>query len=399
MKFRKIIGITHLWLGLTSGLIVFIIGLTGCILVFEEEICTLLDYGVFKQVAPQHKDFAPPSVVFTTADAFLRDKKIARTYYTVSLKEPRVNAMWALDSSRQYHAVLQDPYTGRVISQFDYKNAFFTLITHIHISLGIGETGTLIISYATLIFVVLMITGIILWKPASKKGYKQRFTIKWNAKGKRLNYDLHNVLGFYVSWIAIFIALTGLVWSFEWMNNSVQWLANGGKTILLKKEKITSDTTSAAGRYASLYRVSDSLFNDMVRTDNAKAIRIYKPNNTTDALRFTVETLEGAHYARSDEYFFDQHSGKLLATQKFSEQSNGEKIRRMNYYIHVGSIGGLPGKLLAFFASLITASLPVTGFIIWIGRKRKKQPQSSDRPAKKKTGKSPVRIPGQDHPS
>jgi uncharacterized iron-regulated membrane protein len=46
----------------------------------------------------------------------------------------------------------------------------------------------------------------------------------------------------------------------------------------------------------------------------------------------------------------------------------------MNYDIHVGSILGLPGKFLAFFASLIGATLPVTGFIIWWvkGRKKKK---------------------------
>jgi uncharacterized iron-regulated membrane protein len=43
----------------------------------------------------------------------------------------------------------------------------------------------------------------------------------------------------------------------------------------------------------------------------------------------------------------------------------------MNYDIHVGAILGLSGKVLAFFASLIAASLPVTGFLLWRGRKKK----------------------------
>lgn len=379
MTFKKITGKVHLYLGLVSGLIVFVVGLTGALLVFEEEISRLFNYGVFQEVERQDLPFATPSRVFATADSVLHDKKIARTYYTVFADGRRVNALWALDSTRQYHAVLQNPYTGAVVSSYDYRNAIFTIITHIHVSLAMGEVGTTIISYATLIFVVLMITGIVLWKPASRKGYKQRFTIKWDAKFKRLNYDLHNVSGFYMAWIAIFIAISGLVWSFEWMNNSVQWVANGGRTIATKKEKILSDTTLVAGE-SRLQSIADSLFISFARDrDNKKAIRLYKPNAKSDPLRFTIETESGSNYARADDYYFDQYNGKLLSTQPFAELDNGEKIRRMNYYIHVGSIGGLTGKLLAFFASLVAASLPVTGFIIWRGRRKVNAPAKRGR--------------------
>jgi uncharacterized iron-regulated membrane protein len=44
----------------------------------------------------------------------------------------------------------------------------------------------------------------------------------------------------------------------------------------------------------------------------------------------------------------------------------------MNYDIHVGQILGLTGKIIAFLASLICASLPITGFIIWWGKRNKK---------------------------
>ncbi len=373
MSFKKVTGKIHLWLGLASGLVVFIVGLTGAILVFEEEISGFFNYGVFRKVEKTGHPFALPSNIFAVADSALQNKKIARTYYTVYTTGDRVNALWALDSTRQYHAVLQNPYTGKIVSGFDYKNAFFTIILYIHITLAIGEVGTMIISYATLVFVILMITGIILWKPASSKGYKQRFTIKWNAKGKRLNYDLHNVLGFYMAWVAIFIALTGLVWSFEWMNNSVQWVANGGKAIPLKRERLASDTAAISSGANHFLTVADSLFIHFAKNpDKTRAIRVYKPNSASDALHFTIETDKGSNYARADDYFYDQYSGKLLSMQPFANLDNGQKVRRMNYYIHVGSIGGLTGKLLAFFASLIAASLPITGFIVWRGRRKTK---------------------------
>lgn len=266
---------------------------------------------------------------------------------------------------------MQNPYTGDIAGNYNYKSSFFTITTYLHTSLGLGSIGTQIIGYATLVFLIMMITGIILWKPASKKGYRQRFTVKWNAKVKRLNYDLHNVLGFYMTWIAIFIAITGLVWSFTWVDQSLQWLANGGKTIPYQQEKITSDTTRLPSPGTEKLATTDKAFLQLVHDNhNINAITVYKPHAVADAIRIAVETVEGSSYARADMFYFDQYSGKLLTVQRFAAYTNGEKLRRMNYYIHMGSIGGLPGKLLAFFASLVATSLPVTGFLIWRGRRR-----------------------------
>jgi uncharacterized iron-regulated membrane protein len=39
MTLKKVIGYTHLWIGLSSGLIVFIVvAITGCVYVFSDEI-------------------------------------------------------------------------------------------------------------------------------------------------------------------------------------------------------------------------------------------------------------------------------------------------------------------------------------------------------------------------
>ena len=70
---------------------------------------------------------------------------------------------------------------------------------------------------------------------------------------------------------------------------------------------------------------------------------------------------------------FDQYSGELLKEHTFDDQNAGEKVIRANYDIHVGSILGIPGKIIAFLASLICASLPVTGFLIWWEKRKKKK--------------------------
>jgi uncharacterized iron-regulated membrane protein len=375
MSIRKLFGKLHLLLGLTSGLIVFIVAITGCLIVFEEEFSKIFEYGVYKKVQKQDIPFAKPSQVLQIADTALSGKAIKNIYYTVFLKENRVNVLWARDTSRQYHAVLQNPYTGEVAGSYNYKTSFFTIMTFIHTSLALGEVGSTIIRYTTLIFVIMIITGLVLWKPASSKGYKQRFTIKWNASGKRLNYDLHNVLGFYMSWVAIFIALTGLVWSFEWFSNSVKWIANGGNIRKSAKKEYFSTPPNQSGlpdKSVVLKNMDIAFSNALLSTKNsAKAITIVKPATDSATIILDIETEKGSNYNRADRYHYDQYTGKFLGIDSFASLSNGEKLLKMNYYIHVGKIGGLTGKILAFFASLIAASLPITGFIIWRGRRRK----------------------------
>ena len=49
----------------------------------------------------------------------------------------------------------------------------------------------------------------------------------------------------------------------------------------------------------------------------------------------------------------------------------------MNYDIHIGAIGGIAGKIIAFLSSLLIASLPVTGTLLWYGRTYKKTKKSA----------------------
>ena len=43
----------------------------------------------------------------------------------------------------------------------------------------------------------------------------------------------------------------------------------------------------------------------------------------------------------------------------------------MNYDIHIGAVLGYPGRIAAFLAALIAASLPITGLLIWLGKRKK----------------------------
>lgn len=100
------------------------------------------------------------------------------------------------------------------------------------------------------------------------------------------------------------------------------------------------------------------------------------PSKASSTIGITIYPTAGKYY-NNRSFTFDQHTGKeikgnpVFATS-YEEAGFGAKLRRMNYDIHVGSILGLPGKIIAFFAALIGASLPVTGFLVWWGKRKKK---------------------------
>ena len=92
-----------------------------------------------------------------------------------------------------------------------------------------------------------------------------------------------------------------------------------------------------------------------------------------DAIEIIAYQDHGSWYNQHT-YYYDQYTLQPLRMDgdRFSTASFADQLMMMNYDIHIGTILGLPGKILAFFISLICASLPVTGFLVWLNKKKKK---------------------------
>lgn len=367
MRIKKIVGKVHLWLGFTSGLIVLFLGVTGCILAFEHEIRRWTEPEQFVKV--EDKPVLPPSVLTPLAEKHLDGKKANGIEYP---GKGRAAIVSYYDESN-YKLIALNPYSGEVLKVKNMNRDFFRVVVMGHYYLWLPPNiGKPIVSYATLIFLIMMITGLILWWPKSKAARKQRFSIKWSARWRRKNYDLHNVLGFYMTWVAIFLAITGLVMGFEWFANSVYWVSSGGKKMPEHIHPV-SDTTK---QFLAMTNPADQVWSSLTKQAGEKeSVSIYYPLLNTDPLEGGINHRPGTYY-KTDYYHYDQYTlEELPATGvyagKFSEAAIEDKIIRMNYDIHVGAVLGLPGKILMFFASLIAASLPVTGFYIWWGRRKK----------------------------
>lgn len=378
-RFRKVIGQIHLWLGLVTGLVVLIVSITGCLFVFQKEISDLIHRETFFVKPPVSAVTLPYSTLLKKAEQALgkdrpvnfsttyKDKEHAWEFMTYKAGDPK--ALTYFGSIDFYESVFINPYTGAVIGLHDYKYDFFNIVKFIHWSLLLNDTyGQNIVGYSTLIFVFMLITGMIMWWPKkwSKTNINKSFKIKWKAGFKRVVYDLHNVSGFYVMLITLILALTGMVFAFKWFQTTVYVVASGSVTPPEIKQVKSKPAPSAS------YPVDIAFNKAKVLLPASDRINV-SPAAGADGVIYIYGIQGKETYYHADALQFDQYSGKLLYRRNYEEQNAGEKLIGMNYDIHVGAILGLPGKIIAFIASLVAASLPVTGFMIWLNRKKKKK--------------------------
>ncbi|MFT4031502.1 MAG: PepSY-associated TM helix domain-containing protein [Siphonobacter sp.] len=378
MTAKKIIGKVHLYLGLASGIVVFVVAITGCILAFQREIEDSTQ--AYRYVTPGGKPLAP-SVLKAKAEAVINGKKANGVLYNMANRSAEVG--FYNPDPEYYYVVYMNPYTGAVQKIWDEDTDFFHWILHGHYYLWLPEkVGQPIVATATLVFMFLLISGLVLWWPKNKNASKQRFSIKWNAAWRRKNYDLHNVLGFYTMIFGLLFAVTGLVWGFQWFSQSL-YTATGGKgsdAYVIPP----SDTTTYLPQNAS---IADQVWVKLNQQyPNHQGIYLSIPLDKVSSIFSYVNFRAGTYY-KVDYHYFDQYTGKEVPaegpyTGSYADANFAKKLRRMNYDIHVGAIWGLPGKIIACIASLIIASLPVTGVVIWWGRRKKPQKESRRKPRK-----------------
>jgi len=369
----------HLWLGLTSGLIVVIMAVTGCILAFEKE----LKHAIHPEkyfVKTIKKEKLPFSDLKLKAEQALPDSlKVnrveissdpSRSYAFRSLKMNE-EALTYWGTYLHYYRVYVDPYTGKVLEVENAKNDFFEIVMDLHRRLLLGEKiGKTITGYSTLILAIMLVSGLVIWYPRkmNKKALKSMFLIKASAKWKRINYDMHNVLGFYAVIPLLLITFSALIWNFEGFDKWVKQTLNGkAKTEQKAKSTVPAEKLSDAKNILDIVgnRVEKSL------TDKESALITFPKKEEGT---YYAEVTYGNKQYQNEQFNFDQYSGKVLKHQLYNDKNigYGSALRARNYDLHMGSIFGMTGRILYLFAGMIAASLPITGFIIYLNRKKKK---------------------------
>ncbi|MCL8537613.1 PepSY domain-containing protein [Chryseobacterium gallinarum] len=381
---KRITGWLHLWLGLVSGIIVLTVTLSGTIFVFCDEIIDLCGGSAKYVQAPANIKKMSPEQLLVQFHQQVPDRKpfyfdtykdANRSFRVASATQPpeNKNAEKAAKPKGRgprgvfaYHYL--DPYRGKVIgSTKSYE--FFYVVAHIHAQLLAGKLGKTVVGIASIIFFIQLVGGLILWWPKkwNKTTRTAAFKIKSGTKWRRRNYDFHNVFGFYSVLPAIFITITGLIMAYKVLSDLTQE-AFGGITDahkIAEKYEPEFDSQKKPLSYASFVEKSFREFPE------ARQVRIGIPGKDST----TVYHVVAAQFIGLKSIV----NGKRMEINKYTgnEINYPEKVRmhevieHTNFDLHVGYWGGMFGKIFTFIIGIICTSLPVTGFLIWWGRRNK----------------------------
>lgn len=397
-SFKQVVLFLHRWLGLITGLVVLILSITGCLYVFQQEISDVVRSDLYYvDEGTNTRQPLPVEVLHDKASAALGIERLP--YGITTYKDPHRNwsAMnyqasdeftWTyFGSMEDYRTAYINPYTGEVEGIQNEKADFFQIVKGIHWSLLLSTPiGQPIVVWSTLVFIILLITGMVLWWPKkwNKAGRQRSFKIKWGSTWRRVNYDLHNVIGFYFLTLALIIAFTGLYWYFPSAKKAMYFIGTGEFKLPPDEHKqYVSAGSPEDGVESPMQVVYRKAWN---KNPEADRISFIAPADSQATITTTVYP-DGQTYYEHFHEAYDQYTGELIAEEDYEAKNDGEKLLAMNYDIHVGAIGGLPGKIIAFIASLICGSLPITGFIIWWDRKKRqwaRDKREAERAANKK---------------
>ncbi len=368
--FKYLMGLLHLWLGLLSSIVIFVLCLSGSIYAFKNQIIDLYNYDkIFVSASAQTK-MKPDEVV----TIFNKEGK-----QVTALAMPVGNRSWMVSYNEGLanSSTFINPYTGQKLGSADAGlNSFFEVILDLHRNLMLGNVGRQIGGISVLMFLVLLTSGFVLWLPKKLKYLKQGLTIKLKSKFFRLNHDLHNVLGFYAIPLLFFIAVTGIYVTYPWVKNAVI-ISLGGQSIQNTLANENDDTfANLMGDMMDRQQekkeetVKTISLNDILKTANQHLnyegnTIIELPNEENP--RYTVRKVNAQHWYSlqlPDEITFDK-AGTFKTKEIFLDKPLDKQFTSLAKPLHTGEIMGLPSIILYFIVTLIGCMLPVTGFIIW----------------------------------
>lgn len=392
--FRKI----HLWLSVPSGLIITLVCFSGAMLVFENEVNEWfrrdLYYVETVKESPLPMDKLLEKVATTLPDSVsvtgVSISSDPGRAYQVSLSKPRRASLYV------------DQYTGEVKGKSE-RSGFFMFMFRMHRwlldSMNPGNEGIfwgkMIVGVSTLLLVFVLISGIVIWWPRTRKALKNSLKITATKGWRRFWYDLHVAGGMYALIFLLAMALTGLTWSFPWYRTAFykvfgvevqQRVAQGHEQ---KSDAQKRDTKLAAHRekkregnevrkgersgrpennHSDMYSVTSPFvywqeIYDKLRRQNPEYKQISISSGTA-----SVSFNRFGNQRASDRYSFNTDNGEFTETSLYQHQDKSGKIRGWIYSVHVGNWGGMFTRILTFIAALLGAALPLTGYYLWIKR-------------------------------
>ncbi len=357
---RNILFQIHWFLGITAGLVLAVMGVTGAALSFEPEILAALNRD--RPVAVSTPRLSGPQLI-AQIQRQRPDAKIGRITMA-NTPDEMTTVSYQLGSARRRHVERIDPYTGLLRGE-PRGTATLDIVENLHRWLALpgdgNGIGRQITGFSAIALIYFALSGLYLRWPRRPLDWRNWFVLDVRKTGRNLYRMLHAVIGGWVLLFYLVSGFTGLWWSYDWYRQGVR--------ALLVAE-------APAGRHNGPKDVPVDLtraWDGFVRATGGRSYdRITMSARDYGEVQFRAKLPGGRHDRVSDELTIDGTTGAVIDDQPYTTRPLGEDIVTSVFEIHRGAYFGIVGRIAMLLASLTMPLFTITGFLLYFARRRRK---------------------------
>ncbi|MGZ8190348.1 MAG: PepSY-associated TM helix domain-containing protein [Methylococcaceae bacterium] len=365
----------HLYLALGAGLFFAIMGLTGSISVYREELDELLNPQLVIE-QPQGKYQSLDKILAAVQQAHpdrygswtLEMPRSPHSMMTAWFEKPR-------ETYFEFYAPLMvsvNPYTAEVVASRFWGQTATTWLLDLHTQLQLARPGWNAVGVLGLLLMVSVSTGLYLWWPGLT-GLRQALKIRHNAGMMQLLFDLHRMTGLLSAAALLLLAVTGFLLAFPALMETLtgaSGMAHGetGRTIISTAIPNNHPTRLEAAEF-----VARGAF------PRAQLRRITTPAGDTGIYRINLRQNNEINQRHPfTTVWIDRWSGQIKEVRDPYRFSSGERFMTWLWPLHTGEALGATGRFTWFLTGLVLFFLYITGLLRWLYRTGKIQDRAVD---------------------
>lgn len=388
--FKKILFQLHWFLGITAGLILSLMGVTGAIYSYDQPILKWMNqesYVVQAETQPK----------LTPAEIYQHFQKTKPEFQINSItvdQSPTAasNINIVKEGERRGFTMMINPYSAELLPEIKGRE-FFMFIQQLHRNLTVGEVGKQITGICTLILIFFVLSGLYLRWP-KRHTIRQWLAFKPQLKGRNFLWDLHAVAGTWVLVFYLILACTGLTWSYSWWKDGMYKVlgveppasnmqaqakpsdrAKAPSNTDKKSNKAhNNDENKGLDPAAISYALTQTWtgFNKQINRPYS-ALTLTLPKKPDGVMELMFLDPVPQHERARNRANYNYQTQKIEKLDIYEDKKLNEKIMSSLLPVHRGSFFGPVYQFLVVIASLAMPLFFISGWLLYVKRRKQKK--------------------------
>ncbi|WP_335975332.1 sulfite reductase flavoprotein subunit alpha [Acinetobacter calcoaceticus] len=384
--FKKILFQIHWFLGITAGLILSIMGVTGAIYSYDQQILKWVNSDSYVVQAENTPKLTPAQLYqyFNTTQPEIKINSI-----TIA-KDPTASSTVNIEKEgeRRGYNMMVNPYNAQVLPDIKGRQLLL-LIQKIHRNLTAGEVGKQITGACALMLIYFVLSGLYLRWP-KKHSARQWLAVKPKLKGRNFIWDLHAVVGTWVIIFYLLFACTGLYWSYDWWRNGMFKVmgveqpkpqshgAPPQNRGMQQNKRADRNTDTKSGPQLDNTQLITALnqtwsgFNSQIGRDYS-TLTLSLPKKDDGKIELSFLDAKPSHERARNQAIYNYKNGNIEKIELYEDKKLNQKIMSSMLPVHRGSFFGPIYQFVAMLASLAMPLFFITGLMLYLKRRKQKK--------------------------